>query len=268
MLWAAMTWLLALKLAATPVTVGLASLAGRRWGPGVSGWIAGIPLTSGPLAVYLALEQGAAFAAVAAAGILTGLIAVAAFCLVYGRLAVRLPWSLALTAALAAFGAITIFLRSGPFVLPVTAAAVAAAIVLALTLLPRSAGGTARQAAPTWDIPVRMLVATAIVVGLTAIAPLLGARLAGLLAPVPVYAGLMTVFAHRLDGGSSAVEVLRGVLYGAFGFGAFFAGLAATLTVAGIPAAVLVALALGLTTQVTTLWLLSRLAGAAAAAEA
>jgi hypothetical protein len=262
-----MTWLLAVKLVATPFTVGLASLAGRRWGPGVSGWIAGIPLTSGPLAIYLALEQGAGFAAVAAAGILTGLIAVAAFCLVYARLAPRLPWSLSLIAALAAFAAATAVLQSGAPALPFTATAVAVAIVVALSLLPRTGRRAASRAAPLWDIPTRMLIATVIVVGLTAVAPLLGARLAGLLAPVPVYAGLMTVFAHRLDGGASAVEVLRGVLYGVFGFGAFFGGLAATLTVAGIPTALLLAVALGLTTQATTLWLLSRLAGVHDAAE-
>jgi hypothetical protein len=262
-----MTWLLAVKLVATPVTVGLASLAGRRWGPGVSGWIAGIPLTSGPLAIYLALEQGTAFAAVAAAGILTGLIAVAAFCLVYARMALRLPWGLALVAALGAFGLTTAVLESGAPALPLAAVAVTLAVLLALSLMPRSGRPSVARATPAWDIPARMLVATVIVVGLTAIAPVLGARLAGLLAPVPVYAGLMTVFAHRLDGGSSAVEVLRGVLYGVFGFGAFFGTLAATLTVAGIVAALLVAMVLGLATQVTTLWLLSRLARAPAGVE-
>src|SRR5437660_411979 len=41
-------------------------MAGRRWGPGVSGWLVGFPLTSGPVAFFLALDQGVSFAAGAA----------------------------------------------------------------------------------------------------------------------------------------------------------------------------------------------------------
>ncbi|HET7343490.1 MAG TPA: hypothetical protein VFL90_18640, partial [Methylomirabilota bacterium] len=57
--------ILLLKLAATPLLIAGASLAGRRWGPAVGGWLVGLPLTSGPVAVFLALEHGAAFAAAA-----------------------------------------------------------------------------------------------------------------------------------------------------------------------------------------------------------
>ncbi|HLI06681.1 MAG TPA: hypothetical protein VKV40_08945 [Ktedonobacteraceae bacterium] len=31
------------KLLLTPLLIGLVSLAGRRWGPAVSGWIVGLP---------------------------------------------------------------------------------------------------------------------------------------------------------------------------------------------------------------------------------
>src|SRR4030095_13403342 len=83
---------LALKLALTPALIGLVSLAGRRWGPGVSGWRVGFPLTSGPIAFFLALDHGVRFAAAAAVGSMTGAGAQAAFCLLYGRLARRGRW--------------------------------------------------------------------------------------------------------------------------------------------------------------------------------
>jgi hypothetical protein len=38
------------KTVVTPVLIGGASLAGRRWGHQVGGWLAGLSLTSGPLA--------------------------------------------------------------------------------------------------------------------------------------------------------------------------------------------------------------------------
>ena len=87
---------LALKLVLTPALIGAVSLAGRRWGLGVSGWLVGFPLTSGPVAFFLALDQGVGFAAAAAVGSMTGAGAQAAFCLLYGRLARRGRWGLAL----------------------------------------------------------------------------------------------------------------------------------------------------------------------------
>ena len=58
--------LLWIKLILTPLAITAIALAGRRWGPAVGGWIAGLPLTSGPVSLYLALEQGKTFAATAA----------------------------------------------------------------------------------------------------------------------------------------------------------------------------------------------------------
>src|SRR5207253_534085 len=52
-----MTVLLA-KVVLTPLLIAAATLAGRRWGPAVGGWLAGLPLTSGPVSVFLALEPG------------------------------------------------------------------------------------------------------------------------------------------------------------------------------------------------------------------
>jgi hypothetical protein len=80
---------LALKLVLTPVLIGAASLAGRRWGSVVSGWLVGIPFTSAPVAFFLALDPGPRFAAAAAAGIMAGAISQVAFCLVYSWTARR-----------------------------------------------------------------------------------------------------------------------------------------------------------------------------------
>ena len=60
------------KLVLTPALIAAASLAGRRWGHAVSGWLVGLPLTSGPVALFLALERGTTFAADASLGSLAG----------------------------------------------------------------------------------------------------------------------------------------------------------------------------------------------------
>src|SRR5438270_4777170 len=101
---------LLLKLVLTPALIGGASLAARRWGHAVSGWVVGLPLTSGPIAFFLALERGTSFAAAAALGSLAGAIAEAAFCVAYA-LGARAAWPTALTAAGVTFAAVAAALQ-------------------------------------------------------------------------------------------------------------------------------------------------------------
>src|SRR6202162_5346542 len=81
--------MLLLKLILTPLLLGGVTLAGRKFGPTVSGWLVGLPLTSGPVAFFLALEQGTTFAAHAALGTMLGVISLATFCLAYCWLSLR-----------------------------------------------------------------------------------------------------------------------------------------------------------------------------------
>ena len=132
--------------------------------------------------------------------------------------------------ATAAFSAATITLN--PLRIPGLAflAVVAVVLVIALFLMPRRSETTAEHLDfPRWDIPARMVVATAFVVALTSAAPLLGPRLAGLLAPFPLYGAVLATFAHRLQGREPAVNVLRGLLLGLFAFASFFLVLAVLL---------------------------------------
>src|SRR5260370_42337540 len=80
---------LALKLVLTPALIGTATLAGRRWGQSVGGWLVGLPLTTGPVAFFIALDHGTAFAAAAVVGSLVGAVAEAAFGVAYGWRAAR-----------------------------------------------------------------------------------------------------------------------------------------------------------------------------------
>ena len=244
---------LALKLILTPVLVGGASLAGRRWGSGVGGWLIGIPFTSGPIAFFLALDPGPRFAASAAAGIMAGTGSQAAFCLAYSWVAQRSSWAVSLLAATVAFAGATAVLDA--FVVPAPAFFVVMIVVLVvfLFLMPGQATRDVGQVDfPRWDIPARMVVATAFVVVLTAVAPLLGPRLAGLLAPFPLYATVLAAFAHRIQGGGAAVGVLRGLLLGLFAFASFFLVLALLLP-NGIAVAFISAIACALAVQAASL---------------
>jgi len=236
----------ALKVVVTPALIGIASLAGRRWGEGVGGWLVGLPFTSGPVVLFLALDHGASFAALSAWGSLAGTIAQAAFCLVYGLVGRRRHWLIALAAGSLGFVAASLALRRAELPLPLLLVGVIASLALTLWLLPELSGAAGPAPRPRGDLPARMALATALVLGLTAMAPALGPRWSGILATFPVYAGLLAVFAHRLQGPSAARRVLRGLLYGLFAFAGFFVVIAVMIersgTAPAFAAAILVAL--------------------------
>ena len=218
----------------TPALIGAASLAGRRWGPALSGWLVGLPFTSAPITLFLALDHGAPFARAAAIGTLAGTMSQTAFCLAYGALAPRFAWPVALGASVVAFGAVTAVLQRVSVPLPALLAAVTIVLVVALVLMPHRSDAAPSRELPAWDIPARMLLATVFVLALTALAPALGAGLTGLLAPFPLYAAVLATFAHRLQGAGPARGVVRGLLLGLFAFAGFFVTLAALIADAGV----------------------------------
>lgn len=250
---------LALKLTVTPLLILAASLASRRWGESVGGWFVGLPLTSGPVCFFLALDQGSQFAAASCLGSLAGVVAEGAFCLGYGFAARSLGWAAAILTGTAGFVlAATIVQLAGLPLWPLAVAA-GATLALALRLLPRPSRADGESLTmPAWDIPARMVVATALVLGLTALAPHAGARLSGLLATYPVFAAVLTVFSHHGRGAAAAIQVLRGLMTGLFAFIGFFVVLATSLPGLGIAAGFAIATLLALAIQAASLQLLRR----------
>jgi hypothetical protein len=222
-----------LKLVVTPALIAAASLAGRRWGQAVSGWFVGLPLTSGPVAFFLAIDQSPSFAAAAASGSLAGATAEAAFCVAYGRAAARWRWPAALAVACAAFAAAAVGIQRLSLPLIAMTPITLSTLIVALRLMPVGSEVPGAIAPPSWDIPARMVIATALVFAITAAAPAVGPRASGVLASFPVYAAILTIFAHR-SGADPALRVLRGLLIGLFAFAGFFVVLGASLEPLGV----------------------------------
>ena len=250
---------IAIKLVASPLLIGAASLVGRRWGQSVAGWLVGLPLTSGPVAFFLALDYGAGFAVRAAAGSLAGTAVQAGFCLAYVRAAQVCNWPIALMAATVAFVLGGVLCEITAPRLAVLLPLAVTALALALRLLPRAAApARIAIAPPKWDVPARMIVAAGLVVGLSSAAPLIGPQLAGLIATYPVFASVLAVFAHCLEGEPAARRVLQGLLIGLFGFAGFFAVLAGALPTFGVTGAFACAALTALAIQGCSLWLIRR----------
>lgn len=214
--------MLALKLCLTPLLILAASLASRRWGSVVGGWLVGLPLTSGPLSFFLALDQGPAFAQQAAAGTLAGTAAQACFSVAYFWAAEWVGWPLSLCAGAFGFLACAMVLQVlAPPALGLFALALLT-LTVGLVLTPRREVARGSAAPPAWDIPARMVVATTLVLSVTASAPLLGPRLSGVIASFPIFAAVLAVFAHHGQGAGAGRLVVRGLIMGLFGFACFF----------------------------------------------
>jgi len=244
---------LALKIFLTPVLICAASLAGRRWGETIGGWVVGLPLTSGPVAFFLALDYGTEFAWHSAEGSLGGVAAQAGFCVAYGWAAKRLRWPFALAIGTIGFALVAAALQwaaPAPLLVPLDALI----LLLGLRLIPRAEVSASVETLPRWDIPARMVVATSLVVVITAAAPVLGARMSGLIATFPVFATVLAVFAHNTQGKAAAWQVLRGLLLGLFAFTGFFAVIEFSIVATGTALAFAGAILCALVIQAVTLW--------------
>jgi len=249
--------LLALKLILAPIIIGSASLAGRKWGPAVSGWIVGMPLTSGPVIFFVALSHETTFAANAALGVLSGGLSLVAYALTYSWLAVKFSWQVSIAGSLLIFSISTALLQNFAFPLLPVFGMVCLALIIGLWLMPKDVVEQEGENKPgVWDIPARIFIGTSFILLLTGIAPYIGSRLTGLLTTIPLYVTILTIFAHRNQGPAAAAHVLRGLLYGMFAFTGFFITLNILLMHVSLAVAFGSAIIITLIVQGLSLWIL------------
>jgi len=263
-----------LKLFLVPGLVAIVTLAVRRWGPAVGGWLAGLPIVAGPVLVFCALEQGAAFAAAAAHATLAGLVATVAFAIVYAHLSTRLPWYACMALGWFVFAGVVVGLYALQPGLVLSLLLLIAATVFGGRLLsrvrPPSPSAPARQAAepglrttageadprpdayvgrvppkadPPRDLPIRLIATATLVILLTGLAARLGPAWSGLLNAFPVLTTIVAVFSHIQRGTAAAVAFLNGYLQAIVGFGLFCVVMATGLESLGLGWALIAALA-------------------------
>ncbi len=252
--------LVVLKVILTPVLVGVASLGARRWGPAAGGWIVSLPLTSGPVAFFLAVQSGPAFGAATAEASMAGCVAIALYASAYARAVLWAPargWPMALAAGAVGWLAGALFVQPvlhwpvGLLFIPVVAIA-----LLALRTMPSADAAETTTGRGPWEVPLRMALGTAIVLVVTAAAPLLGSGPAGIVAMLPIVVTILAVFAHRGGGPEHGIAVQRGLLSGLVGTACFLGVVAAALPAWGVGAAFLAAMIAVLAVQVVALRLL------------
>ena len=214
--------MLLLKLLLVAASALLSSLVARRFGHGIGGTLAGMPMIAGPIMGFVLLQTGVDEVRAIALATLVCLPATVAHLIAFAWSSTRWPWPVSLLLAnLAFFG-----LGS---MLPLIPLAPALSCVLALALL--AVGGAlmpqlpiARGAVdiPKLELACRVAVAMAVAWLIIRSAGVVPAVVSGLLLAVPITGNVLPCFTLPRYGTAATVALLRGFVRGLSGFGAFF----------------------------------------------
>ena len=214
--------ILVLKLILTPLLTGAATWAGRKYGHNVSGLLIGLPLNAGPIALFLALQHGDVFAAESAKGIIFGAVSLALYAITYAALSKKFNLLVCVAASWITYFAATLFFNLFDFNLLITFLLSAVGLSALLLLFPDYEEGALTIKPPLWDIPLRIVLATLFIIGLTYISGNLGPRLSGLLSTFPIFGTIFATTTHYLYGSDACIRLLKGVIISLFSFTVFF----------------------------------------------
>ncbi len=223
-----------LRLALVPAAVWLASLAGRRWGHSVSGYLGGLPLIGGPITLFLALDLGTAFAAKSALFTLGAVLGQGAHLMALAHVGQRRGWVAALAAGWGAFALAALMVALLPLTLGLAFLLAAGALAAAWRWLPRDRGEPARPSIPAMELRLRLVAAFALAGLILWSAPLFGPMASGILLSLPITGSIMPPFTLALYGPGALARLIRGFVVGLSGFTAFFLVVAATLVPLGV----------------------------------
>ena len=245
--------MLALKLVLVPGFLLLVTLAARRWGPSFGGWLAGLPVVTGPILGFIAIEQGGPFAARAATASLSAVLSTVAVCVAYAHVARVVRWPLALTATFATWALFAWLLSIAPESLALSAALAALSLLGGPRLFPPRATGGSVLPGARGELALRMLAGAVLTLVVTQAAASAGPRWSGLLAVFPIMSVVLAGFSHHAQGAGYAATLLRGLTEGLWSFAVFC--LVAALMLPRLDAAIALAAAVSaaLATQAATL---------------
>ena len=212
-----------------------------------------MPMIGGPITLYLALDNGAEFAAKSALVTLAAIAGQAAHLIAMVYVGRRFGWLSGLLAGWAGFAAIGALLAHLEFPPWVALAYGAAGLLIAWRVLPRAKGASYLPAVPRVELTLRLVAAFALAAFILWGSTYFGPVVSGVLLSVPITGSIIPPFTLKLYGADALVRVVRGFITGLTGFTAFFFVVAVALVPLG--AAVAFSLAIGaalLTVMVAT----------------
>jgi hypothetical protein len=214
-------WLLAAKIAAAVTVVVAASRATERAGPFLGAMIATIPVSTGPIYVFLAIDHGAAFVSEAARMSVAGTAAIAAFVAAHALASLRFATAGCLALATLAWFVAALLLQARDWSFVEACLLYACTYFVAIRSLRRFAIAVDAPPVPRarFDLTLRALLVAVLVVATNFASHALGTAVTGVLATYPVVFTCLVVILQPRCGGRFTASILVISLKGLVGFG-------------------------------------------------
>ncbi len=239
---------LIVKMAVTAAFVVGATVAAERAGPLVGGLVSTLPLGSGPVYVFLALDHGAPFISAGAIDSLATNNVNVIFALSYVLLAQKRSLVVSLSLALALWGALAWSVHAVHWTFAAACLANVAVLAVCITLA-RSLRHVAIPPVRTYwtDLALRAAMVATLVGIVVSLSFRIGPSGSGVLAVFPIILISVILILHRRVGGKPTAAVMANAVTGLVGFA--FACVALHFAAAAFGSAI--GLSLALATSVT-----------------
>ena len=213
---------------------------------------------TGPILLFIGIEQGPAFASATAIGALAGGVAWVGFALGYAWAATVMNWAFALVAALVIWLATGLVLVYAAPSFAWVVALIVFAILCVPHMFPRGGEPDGAPKASHAELASRMAAGGLMTLLVTKLSPLLGPDYSGLFAVFPVMGIVLAAFSHRSSGTLYTIRLLRGMVKGFYAFTSFCLGVALVVPRIGVVAGFAAALVFSLAVHCCTLWFMQR----------
>lgn len=254
-------WLLLLvfKMATAAAVVVGCSLLAERSGPVIAAMIATLPISIGPVYIFLALDHDAAFIAQGALGSMSANLANAALCFVYVILAQRFGTVACLGAALLGWLAALLLLRAvePSFPILIITTIIVYGGLHRLFRRYRAARPAHQPSRPWYLIPMRAGFVATLAAVVTTLSSQVGPAWSGVLAALPVVLTSMIAMLQPRIGGPAMAAVLANSALPLIGFCMAIGSVHLAAVPLGSPLALTLGLAISITWNLG-LMLLSR----------
>ena len=218
---------LLLKIACAIVIVVTASRVTERLGPFVGSMIATLPVSTGPIYVFLAIDHGPQFISDAALMGVAGVPATVAFVTVHALVAQRFATFACWLAATLAWWCVAYLLQLREWSFPEACALFTIVFAAAISVLRRFVLAQSPPPVPRvrFDLALRSLLVASVVIGTSVTSNVLGPSATGVLATYPVVFTSLVLILQPRWGGRFTASLLVNSLKGLVGFGAALATL-------------------------------------------
>ncbi|MDO8874836.1 MAG: hypothetical protein Q8M24_14540 [Pseudolabrys sp.] len=211
---------LIVRMAVTAAFLLAATVTAERAGPLIGGLVATLPISAGPIYIFLAIDHGAHFIGVSALGSLVSNGVNIVFALTYALLAQKRSLAISLSGAFVLWIGLTWLIG---FVTWTLAAAILFNLVvlaLALWLSASLRHVRAPQVIARWHDLVMRAAMVALLVGVVVtLSYHIGPTVSGNLAVFPIVLTSIIIILHRRAGGPATAAVMANAIIGLGGFG-------------------------------------------------